>query len=77
VKPDYSRCEEISTGQYQELHRNRRFGRIGSPAHKTIVVSDTVGDPLKDTDIPSLDILTKLMAMISVIFAAFLVAMGD
>jgi K(+)-stimulated pyrophosphate-energized sodium pump len=41
----------------------------GSQEHSALVVGDTVGDPLKDTVGPSLDILIKIMAVISLIFA--------
>jgi len=44
-------------------------GGKGSDAHKAGVVGDTVGDPLKDASGPSLNILIKLMAMISIVFA--------
>jgi K(+)-stimulated pyrophosphate-energized sodium pump len=50
------------------------LGGKGSPAHKAGVVGDTVGDPLKDTSGPSLNILIKLMSMISIVVAGFTVA---
>jgi K(+)-stimulated pyrophosphate-energized sodium pump len=45
------------------------LGGKGSSAHKASVVGDTVGDPLKDTSGPSLNILIKLMSMISIVVA--------
>jgi K(+)-stimulated pyrophosphate-energized sodium pump len=52
-------------------------GGKGSEAHKAAIVGDTVGDPFKDTAGPSLNILIKLMAMVSVVFAGLVVAVAN
>lgn len=52
------------------------FGGKGSECHKATVVGDTVGDPFKDTSGPSLNILIKLMSMVSIVMAGLTVALA-
>ncbi|KXB40263.1 V-type H(+)-translocating pyrophosphatase [Bacteroidales bacterium KA00344] len=52
------------------------FGGKSSDSHKATIVGDTVGDPFKDTSGPSLNILIKLMSMVSIVMAGLTVALG-
>jgi K(+)-stimulated pyrophosphate-energized sodium pump len=53
-----------------------QFGGKGSEAHKTAVIGDTTGDPMKDTAGPSLNIMLKLMSVISLMLAPVLMHFG-
>ncbi|HOC52515.1 MAG TPA: sodium-translocating pyrophosphatase [Caldisericia bacterium] len=55
----------------KKLIEKGMFGGKGSPAHKASIVGDTVGDPFKDTAGPSINILLKLMSIISLVFLPF------
>ena len=66
-------------GAWDNAKKYIEDGHLGgkrSEAHKAAVVGDTVGDPFKDTSGPSLNILVKLMSMVSVVFAGLIVKYG-
>ena len=59
----------------KKLIEEGNHGGKGSPCHKASIVGDTVGDPFKDTSGPSLNILIKLMSMVSIVMAGLTVAL--
>ena len=58
----------------KKLIEEGNFGGKGSENHKATIVGDTVGDPFKDTSGPSLNILIKLMSMVSIVMAGLTIA---
>jgi inorganic pyrophosphatase len=62
---------ESTTYQGDETKENPYVFRKRSEAHKNAVIGDTVGDPLKDTSGPSINILIKLSAITSLVFGDF------
>jgi K(+)-stimulated pyrophosphate-energized sodium pump len=63
--------------KYIETGADKDLGGKGSDAHKAAVVGDTVGDPFKDTSGPALNILLKLMAIVSLVFAPLIMTLHD
>ncbi|MEE9294238.1 MAG: sodium/proton-translocating pyrophosphatase, partial [Phycisphaerae bacterium] len=88
IRDDPKALDTVPAGIRDEIARRAAaavddrimYGK-GSEDHKAGVVADTVGDPFKDTSGPSLNILIKLMSMVSVVFAGLIVkfapAIGD
>ena len=60
----------------KKLVETGKFGGKGSDTHKACVVGDTVGDPFKDTAGPSINILIKLMSMVSIVVAGLVVSIS-
>ena len=68
-----------SGGAWDNAKKYVEEGHLGgknSDCHKATIVGDTVGDPFKDTSGPSLNILIKLMSMVSIVMAGLTVMLG-
>jgi K(+)-stimulated pyrophosphate-energized sodium pump len=68
-----------SGGAWDNAKKFIEAGNLGgknSPSHNAAVVGDTVGDPFKDTSGPSINILIKLLSMVSIVFAAFIMSIS-
>ena len=66
-------------GAWDNAKKYIEAGNLGgknSPAHNAAVVGDTVGDPFKDTSGPSINILIKLLSMVSIVFASLIMAIS-
>jgi K(+)-stimulated pyrophosphate-energized sodium pump len=61
----------------KKLIEKGKHGGKGTDAHRAAVVGDTIGDPLKDTSGPSMNILIKLMSMVSIVFVPVLIAINN
>jgi len=68
---NYESCFQAGVSEHA-----KSLGPKGSEPHKAAVIGDTIGDPLKDTSGPSLNILIKLMAVESLVFAPFFATHG-
>ena len=70
----YNIIKVIRVDNAKKFIEEGNHGGKGSECHKATVVGDTVGDPFKDTAGPSLNILIKLMSMVSIVVAGLTVA---
>merc|ERR1712032_882649 len=87
AKPDYDRCISISNsgGAWDNCKKYISGGFSDDaalkgkkvPAHDAAVTGDTVGDPFKDTSGPALNIVMKLQAIVSLVFAQYFAAIND
>jgi inorganic pyrophosphatase len=66
----------IKTEEGQDFTFKKKIDGVPTEEHKASVIGDTVGDPLKDTSGPSINILMKLSAITSLIFGSFVATSG-
>ena len=74
MSEDFKKPLEETLNNAKKYVEEGHFGGKNSECHHATVVGDTVGDPFKDTSGPSLNILIKLMSMVSIVMAGLSVA---
>mmetsp|Transcript_117051 Transcript_117051/g.162728 ORF Transcript_117051/g.162728 Transcript_117051/m.162728 type:complete len:201 (+) Transcript_117051:1863-2465(+) len=76
VEEGIHKSEKVDEDGKEFIFKKKDENGNSTPVHQAAVIGDTVGDPLKDTSGPSINILMKLSAITSLIFASFIVEYG-